>query len=388
MLDSLARDLEAVARLEAVPTILRTIRESTGLRYTLVARVLPDRWIACAVHDEIEFGLKAGGELDVTTTLCSEVRDTGRAIVIDHASHDPIYRTHHTPKMYGFESYIAVPIVRQNGEYFGTLCGLDPEPRKLTDGKTLAMLELFGQLISLQLEAEERYEGDHLELLDQREAAKLREEFIAVLGHDMRNPLGSISIGTELLSRKLTESNDLRTVDRIRSSTRRIGALVEDLLDLARGRLGGGIALDTADVEDLPVRLRHVVAEVQASHPSRKLELSIELNSSVRCDEKRIEQLLSNLIANAIEHGEPHSPVVVRVHGTERTFEIDVRNEGAIADEDIERLFQPYFRGKGGRRNGLGLGLYIVSEIARSHGGRVKVESVNGRTAFTFTMPR
>jgi GAF domain-containing protein len=85
---------------------------------------------ACAVLDKLEFGLKAGGELDVTTTLCEEVRDTGKAIIIDCVSESDTYRDHHTPRIYGFESYISIPIFRQDGSYFGTLCGLDPKPAR------------------------------------------------------------------------------------------------------------------------------------------------------------------------------------------------------------------------------------------------------------------
>ncbi len=133
---AISRDLAAIARISAVPTILRTISESTGLRFALVARVLPDQWVACAVHDEIGFGIKVGGELDVATTLCNQVRETHDPIVIDQASTDPTYCSHPTPKNYGFESYIAVPIFRRNGEYFGNVCALDPLPRKLDDGKT------------------------------------------------------------------------------------------------------------------------------------------------------------------------------------------------------------------------------------------------------------
>jgi hypothetical protein len=109
MAGALADDLAAIARISAVPTILRTIREATGLRFTLVARVLPDRWVACALHDEIQFGLDVGGELDVATTLCAKVRDTREPVVIDHASVDPQYCQHPAPKTYGFESYIAGP---------------------------------------------------------------------------------------------------------------------------------------------------------------------------------------------------------------------------------------------------------------------------------------
>src|SRR3954449_1875278 len=97
--EELQKDLDAIAAMSAVPTLLKTIREWTGLRYTLVARVLPERWIACAVHDEIDFGLGVGGELDVATTLCCHVRDSHQPIVIEDVNHDPVYCGHPTPKM-------------------------------------------------------------------------------------------------------------------------------------------------------------------------------------------------------------------------------------------------------------------------------------------------
>lgn len=385
---SLDDDIAAIGRIGAVPTILRTIAESTGLRVTLVARVLPDRWVACAVHDEIAFGLKVGSELDVATTLCSEVRESKHPVVIDHASNDPVYSPHATPKMYGFESYIAVPIFRQSGEYFGNVCGLDPLPRILSDGKTLSMMRLFSELISLQLDAEERHARGRHALEENEEAARLREEFIAVLGHDVRNPLGSIAMGADILLGKVADPADRKVLERVRSSTRRIGALVDDLQDLARGRLGGGITVDTAEVGDLAARLAHVVAEVQAVHADRPMGTSLSITKRVRCDPRRIEQLLSNLLANAFQHGSPTEPIDVTAHDDGDELMLQVSNGGqVITDQVRQRLFKPYFRAGSERHDGLGLGLYIASEIAGSHGGRLDVASTPQRTRFTFTMP-
>ena len=390
MAPPIEQDLSAIARIGAVPMILRTVRELTDLRLTLVARVLPDRWVACAVHDEIDFGLLPGGELDVKTTFCSVVRETSEPVAMDHASQDRKYRDHPTPKMYGFESYVAVPLHRKNGEYFGTLCGLDPLPRPVNNSKTLSTFKLFAELISTQLEAEEEHSQARAELVTQREAAQLREQFIAVLGHDVRNPLGSIVMGTELLLLRATDPADRRTLERVRGSARRIAALVDDVLDLARGQLGGGLEVEPADVSDLAIRLHHVVDEVQSAHPGRPISVEVTTAQSVRCDEKRVEQLLSNLLANAVQHGAPHTPIAVVVGGDERSFVLSVANQGStIPPETQQRLFQPYFRGgQSGQRDGLGLGLYIVSEIARAHRGTIAVSSEAGKTVFTFTMPR
>jgi signal transduction histidine kinase len=390
MSPTIDEDVAAIARISGVPTILKTVRALTDLRFTLVARVLPDRWVACAVHDEIDFGLTAGEELDVKTTFCSVVRATQEPVVMDHASQDPSYAEHPTPKLYGFESYVAVPLYRKNGDYFGTLCGLDPLPQPLNNEKILSTMRLFADLISTQLEAEEQHALDRVDLVKQREAVQLREQFIAVLGHDVRNPLGSIVMGTELLLRRASDSGDRRTLERVRASARRIGALVDDVMDLTRGQLGNGLDLETSEVEDLSTRLQHVVDEVQASNPGRSIRLENDARGPVRCDEKRIEQLLSNLLANAVQHGASHTPIGVTLGGDEQTFRLTVANQGSpIPEETQARLFQPYFRGgNSGRREGLGLGLYIVSEIARAHRGAIAVSSDAAHTVFTFTMPR
>lgn len=128
MVRTLLDDLLTVQRISAVPAILQVLSETTGLRFAAVARVTETNWTACAVFDRIEFGLKVGGELDVTTTLCSEIHASHQPIIISQVSADPDYCHHHTPQIYGFESYISVPVLRANGSFFGTLCALDPLP--------------------------------------------------------------------------------------------------------------------------------------------------------------------------------------------------------------------------------------------------------------------
>src|SRR5215213_2888189 len=128
--DDPSADVAAIARIDAVPTILEVVCRTTGMGFAAVARVTDDRWIACGVRDEIAFGLQPGGELKVETTICSEIRDSGRPVIIDHVSDHPVFCGHPTPAMYGFQSYISMPILRPGGEFFGTLCAIDPRPAK------------------------------------------------------------------------------------------------------------------------------------------------------------------------------------------------------------------------------------------------------------------
>ena len=104
------QDIAAVSSIKAIPTILDIVCRTTGMRFAAVARVTEDRWIACSVRDDINFGLKPGGELKVETTICHEIRQSGEAVIIDHVSEDAVYACHHTPQIYGLQSYISMPI--------------------------------------------------------------------------------------------------------------------------------------------------------------------------------------------------------------------------------------------------------------------------------------
>jgi sigma-B regulation protein RsbU (phosphoserine phosphatase) len=390
MKQSISKDVATIGRIGAVPSILEVVSETTGLRFVTIARVTDDSWTALAVLDKINFGLKVGGDLDVATTLCSEVRDSRKPVIIDKASTDAQYCAHRTPQMYGFESYIAVPIFKVNGEYFGNLCALDPLPAELSSARILKTMRLFTELISLQLDAEERHGEDRAALLSERETAELREQFIAVLGHDLRTPLSSITMGAELLRRRPLDTETISIVERIRTSCRRISSLVDDVLDFARGRLGGGVPLDLREVLGLEEDLQHVVAELESAYPNRVIQCELDIRGAVFCDRSRVAQLLSNLLANALTHGASDVPVGVSAHSSDGSFVLSVTNQGRpIPPDMIPRLFQPYWRpANTALQGGLGLGLYIAAAIARSHGGTMDVlSSAEAGTTFTFTLP-
>lgn len=383
-------DVAAVQSIRAVPAILEAVSEITGLRFVCVARVDADSWTACAVLDKLGFGLKAGDGLDVATTLCSEVRDSRAPIVIDNAPQDDRFCNHRTPRMYGFVSYISVPIFRRNGEYFGTLCGLDPLPAHLSAPRVLRTLELFCELISLQLDAEQAHAEREAELRSEQDTSMLREQFIAVLGHDMRTPLSAIMSGSELLARDLAGTPQASLVDCIRRSGERIRRLADDLLDFARGRMGGGMRMDMEAAPRLTEDLRQVVAELRLAHPGRRIEASLRLPPGIRCDRERLAQLLSNLLANALIYGTPQTPVKVTADWRDGLLSLSVHNHGnPIPPEVLPHLFEP-FRGGGRQRrtDGLGLGLYIANQIALAHGGRIEVRSSEADgTLFRFAMP-
>lgn len=291
--------------------------------------------------------------------------------------------------MYGFQSYVSVPIVLTDGTFFGTLCAIDPRPARLKNPETIGTLKLFAELIASHLNAFDRLAASEAVLLNERQTSDLREQFIAVLGHDLRNPLASIAAGTRMMTRAKSSKETSEIAALMQGSINRMSLLIDNVLDFARGRLGGGLTLQRRASEPVNKVLDHVVAELRASHPDRAIETKFEPGEPVDYDSQRIGQLFSNLLGNAITHGSPDKPIKVEATSQNGTFEVSVANSGdPIPPAVMAQLFQPFYRGTVRHSlQGLGLGLYIASEIARAHGGTLDVNSSTDETRFTFRMP-
>jgi len=387
MIHDFQSDIDAIETIAAVPIILTVISRVTGMGFAAVARVTEARWVCLAVDDQAGLGLEPGGELKIETTMCQHVRDTHEAVVVDHVAEDALYCTHPVPAMYGFQSYISMPIFLKDGSFYGTLCALDFKPAKIKNPGIIGMLRLFADLIGIHLDTAKRMLAAEANLLDARAATELREQFIAVLGHDLLNPLASILTGAALLRTTPLDANAKTVVGRMEKSARRMSALIDDVMDLAHVRLGEGIKLVPSD-ETLEPALRQVIDELRAAHPNRMVEAEFDMSRPVHGDRERIARLLSNLLGNALAYSPVGTPVRVCARTTD-TFELIVTNRGpTIPPATRERLFAPFVRGEDrSDLKGLGLGLYIVSQIASAHGGSIDVESTDDETRFIFRMP-
>jgi signal transduction histidine kinase len=382
-------DISTISRIEAVPSILQVVCNATGMGFAAVARVTEGRWIACSVLDQIDFGLKPGGELKVETTICHEIRQSREGVVIDHVDEDRVYCGHPTPAMYGFQSYISMPIIRRDGSMFGTLCAIDPKPHRLNVPGTVGMFKLFAELIAIHIDSTDRLASSEANLADERQTAELREQFVAVLGHDLRNPLASIEGGAQLLMKRPLDDRSKEIVTMMRKATGRMGELINNVLDLTQARLGGGFQLNRVSEQRLGPMLEQVIEELRLARPERAIEIDCKLDAPINCDSSRIAQLFSNLIGNVVQNGDANAPIRVLATTSEGVFKLSVANAGApIPPFAIKRLFQPFARGGGsGNPQGLGLGLYIASEIARAHGGMLTAGSSVEETRFTLRMP-
>jgi two-component system, sensor histidine kinase and response regulator len=229
------------------------------------------------------------------------------------------------------------------------------------------------------------------ELREKTETLRLNEMLTAVLSHDLRSPLNAVLTSAVLIQRRSTEQPVKDTANRILSSGKRMSRMIEDMLDMARARLAGGIPLKR-EPADLGALIDRVVSEIQAAYPDRRIAVEQAGNLSGDWDGERLAQVASNLLGNALQHGDENGVVQVMVDGTSTdAVVIKVENSGTIPPDLLPQLFDP-FRGaqrQTGRTEGLGLGLYIVQQIVIAHGGNVDVQSGGGdRTTFVVRIPR
>jgi sigma-B regulation protein RsbU (phosphoserine phosphatase) len=304
------------------------------------------------------------------------------------------YETHIAPllRMQGFFHEFALDFETAAGQRLPVIA--NAAERRDGDG-----VVLFTALAVIKAADRRRYERQLVDsrselqkgLATERETAELREQFIAVLGHDLRNPLAAISAGARILQRSgaMQGQKELRVLDMINTTVTRMSDLIDNVLDFARGRLGGGITLIRDADRPLEPVIEQVIDELRTASPQRVIETSFEITAAVDCDRTRIGQLASNLIGNALTHGAPDKPVRVGAKTDAGKFELWVANAGEpIPAAAMEKLFEPFFRGDiRSSRQGLGLGLHIASQIAQAHGGRIDVTSEPDDTRFVFTMP-
>ena len=274
-------------------------------------------------------------------------------------------------------------------------------PDELVEGESLVLLrcaaadDRFGLLtrkieeLNLEILQRRQAQAEREALIAQlARAVRVSEMFMGIVGHDLRNPLAAISATASLGLRRGPPEALRRDLERILTSAHRMSRMIEQLLDVTRIRLGNGLPVARAEM-DLAEVARQGIAEAERAHPDRRFVVEVRGATRGSWDHDRLAQVLSNLLANAVQHGPPSSPVTLTLDGTRaESVTLRVHNEGApIPPERLASLFDAF--NAGDRSRGLGLGLYITREIVVAHGGSVEVVSTQGGgTAFVVTLPR
>jgi len=220
--------------------------------------------------------------------------------------------------------------------------------------------------------------------------------FLAILSHDLRNPLNSIGMSAHLVSLVANDPTEaLACSHQITRSVSVMERMISDLLDYTRTRLGAGMPVKPTPL-DLTALANELIAEFRAAHPDRAIDFRTDGDLTGMWDSDRVRQAMSNLFGNALQHGSTDFPVTLSLGGEASSVSIDIHNGGdPIAPGELSKIFDPLIRGssaerpKSKRPGSIGMGLYIAREVAKSHGGRIDVTStVEDGTSFTMHLPR
>jgi len=399
--EALRQDLEAVQQISFVPSMLEVICQITGMGFAAVARVTSDRWVACSVRDEVQFGLKEGGELQIATTLCNEIRDHRQPIIINDVAQDTCYHNHHTPRIYNLQSYISFPILLKNGEFFGTLCAISSRPAQVNNKKVIDTFTMFAELLSFHLQSLDLLERSYhtnRELVDKNKALTLvnndLDTIVYTASHDLKSPLVNMEGLLQALSYNLKEENlnreEINQIIRLmQSSLKRFKGTLRDLTTLIETDNNSGKEI-TAEISwwelvgEVKQDLNKLIAESQAI-----IEIAGVDKILLSFSRKNYKSILYNLISNALKYRSPDRAPHVRVQLEQVAgrIQLTITDNGlGIPREKQEKIFN-LFQRLHSHVEGSGLGLFIVHRLVTRMKGKIQVKStVNQGTTFTILL--
>jgi signal transduction histidine kinase len=403
----LSRDIENVRQIPIVSTMLEVVCRTTGMGFAAIARVTEDRWIVCSVKDEISFGLEIGGELPIETTICNEIRDAKKAVIIDNVSQDPIYCNHHTPKIYGFQSYISVPIFLKNGEFFGTLCAIDPAPAKLNNAQTIGMFKLFTDLISYHLNSIDILDKNNASVLEINrrliESNDENRQYQHISSHNLQEPLRKIRMFSSLLT-EAAEQEDMEKVKnlalKVNVSAQKFSMMIKDLSDFS------GLNDSSFQSVDLKTIISDVCSQLNSEPEAKNIEINVSEIPVIEAVPFQMEQLFYHLIHNSIKFSKRNStpaigvkarmiPIdeVIKLIPAARGFgyvEILMEDNGiGIEQSQLENIFDMFSQlPSDAKSKGRGVGLSYCRKIIRNHHGSITAQSELGKgTRFRIILP-
>ncbi len=417
------KDIDDIAAISIVPTLLNVICQTTGMRFAAIARVTDEHWITCSVKDDISFGLLPGDELKLETTLCHEVKQLNKVIAIDHVLKDPEYHDHHTPALYGFQSYISVPITRRDGSFFGTLCAIDPRPNPVSSPAVVSMFALYADLISFHLNAVDELQLTQTKMLEDRAAysqdkaaqqlfndmlerkvaerteqlnnqnrslEKLNRELETlafISSHDLQEPLRKIQTFSNVILEKefhnLSDSGK-HYFERMEVAASRMRSLIQDLISYSHAKIDGQM-LEKITIDEV---VREVEKDLKEELEERNATVVVVGGCDVHSIRFQFRQMIYNVFANSIKFARPGIPLQLMVtnkvaYGSELRKEFLIAGQKycqvSISDNGIgfeqqyaEQIFELFEKlDPTDNKRGNGIGLAIVKKIVDNHQGFV-----------------
>ena len=397
--DNLSKDIEAIKQISIVPTMLEVICQITGMGFAAIARVTENKWLACSVRDEVQFGLPAGGELKIETTLCNEIRDHRQPIIIDNVEEDPHYCYHHTTKIYGLKSYISFPIILKDGTFFGTLCAVDARPAQLNNSKVIGIFTMFTELLSFHLQSLDLLERTHQNNTHlyniNSSLTKINQEldnFVFTASHDLKSPISNIEGLLEVLSEAVTAENFNREeINRIiylmKSSVKSFNLTIKDLTTIVETTTTSvDEKLEEINIFEIVESVKQDLTQlIEASQA--KIEVFSEDKMVLHFSKKNLKSILYNLLSNAIKYRSPaRTPeVLVKLEEINGKRQLSVTDNGLGIPLDKQDHVFTMFKRFHSHVEGSGIGLYIVKRMVDNMNGQIQVNStLNEGTTFNL----
>ncbi|WP_158891108.1 MULTISPECIES: GAF domain-containing protein [unclassified Pseudomonas] len=381
-LSSTVESIELLASLDSVAALLRVVCDVSGLGVATVAEVTEQRWIACAVEDRIAFGLQPGAELDLESTLCNHVRSSHDAVIISDVTQNPTYCDHPAPGLYGWKSYLSVPVFRPNGTFFGTLCAFDPQPAPLLEQRpVIATLDGFARLLGELLAREEQRRAESPGPRGDLDLTPLREQLLVLLEEDLQRPLQALAKDAPLAAAQ---------AQRWQAEVRRLAERSAAAADFVRVRLGHGLPLKPTLVAGANERLLDLLARLRTRFPDQTLGSELpELPAALRLDLPRLLQAVEALLEWTASRNPAGGTLLLRGVLDERCYRLAVESRTAVVDPaTLNQVFQPLLTQADSEQPArLDLGLYLAQEIARGHGGSLVARLEAGHLRFLLTLP-
>lgn len=379
-----------IKKLNAIPELLERLKylcESTNMGLVGILAPHMETWAVCAVYNALDENINLGTAFQFNNTTSNQHLKENIA-VIENGNGIEAYNAVGKLTAHKINKAITAPIHRSNGKFFGLLCAMDTGSN-FTEG--IAVHEIYNfhsRVLGTSIELAERFDEVNYQLKHEREKAEKNATFIAILAHDLRNPVATVRMCSDIILKAGPNSVVSKNAEIIKLSSYRMQELIDSMLDTAQGRFGEGIKIEKKVNNVLLANaLYHVVDEIMAVN-YLEIQTSLKLTSPVNCDVERIAQLASNLLSNAVHHGDGKN-ILMNVRTIKDAFVLTVSNTGpTIPKAKQKKIFEPYYSDfTQENKRGLGLGLYISAQIAQSHGGSLKVRSKAGVTKFILTIP-